>query len=391
MHITVQSGICPFTCKVTYALYEGDLPIVPATVFLRHLAVNADLDSNTLSAHAYALKSFFMFLHDNSTSFWKLKTANIKQFKRFYLSERNNDGELVIKRQTAQQYLRAVKHLIHFWRGLRDDDPLFADPNAELDGTRRIQHARGMLLHASWYSRIPNTLWRIKVPPKERHNKQRYKGLSAEACQVVMQVLNSTKHSTDTQTMLYYRNRAIWTFLLMTGLRKGELCRIRLEDINQAAGLVTLKDRPEDSWLGDLKTGPGEIFVATCNPYWKQLDSWLLEGRWIAEEKLKSRRVKDHGLLFCNQDGSPLTQAAVNHLFLQLKEDSKFDNKVPLHPHITRHTTATLMLNKRVDLMEVQKFLRHRSVASTEIYARVTDPNYRHVMEKFWEDCGVLI
>lgn len=390
MHITVQSSACPLASKKTYALYEGNLPIIPATIFLRHLAVNADLDSDTLSAYAYALKTFFVFLLENHISFWSLKVANIKQFKRFYLNRRNGGGELDIKRQTAQQYLRAVKSLIHYWRGLKDEDPLFLDANAELDGVRRLQQGHGRLLHISWYSRAPSNLWRIKVPPKEKHGKLRYKGLLRELCLRVINALNHTKRDSDIRTMLYYRNRAIWTFLLMTGLRKGELCRIRLEDVNQPAGTVTLKDRTEDSWLGDLKSGPGEIFVTSQNPYWAYLDSWLLEGRWLAEERLKKRGVKDHGLLFTNRNGGPLTQAAVNHLFLQLKETCHLKKDVFLHPHITRHTTATLMLNNGVDMIEVQKFLRHRSISSTEIYARIADPDYRQAMETFWSRCGVL-
>jgi len=199
-----------------------------------------------------------------------------------------------------------------------------------------------------------------------------------------MTILNRASRRTKMETMLFYRDRAVWTFLLMSGLRKSELCRIRCEDVNAIAGTISLNDRAEDAWLGELKTGPGEIFVTARNPYWKYLDSWLLEGRWIAEEMLRARGLDEHGLLFTNRNGDPLTQAAVDHLFTRLKATCGFSDEARFHPHITRHTVATLMLNIGVALTEIQRFLRHQSALSTELYAKVAAPNYRAAMERFW-------
>lgn len=382
--LTVQRGICPIAKTISYTIYLGDLPLVPATVFLRHLQVNEELETNTLAAYAYALKVFFIFLFKNKVSFWNIQVSTIKQYRRFYLNAKNNKGKFNLKRYSAQQYLTAIKRLIHFWRGLKDDDPLLFDAVAQMDGVRRRQAMRGFLSHVSWRSGIPNELWKIKIPIKEDHNKPRYKGLSLKDAQSVMRCLNKARRVTEIQTMLYYRNRAIWTFLLMTGLRKGELVRIRLIDVDQKDGIIRLVDRPEDAWLGALKTGPGEVYVTSENPYWNYLNSWLMEGRWIAERILKAAGVEDHGMLFCNREGGPLTRTAVDNLFLTLKRDAGVSNPALIHPHAARHTTATSMLNNGVDLEKVQKFLRHRSKLSTEIYARVTDHEYRKQLEAYW-------
>lgn len=390
MPVTVERGICPVTGRVAFALYDGEVPIVPATVYLRHLQANAGYERNTLAANAYALKRFFTFLEKERLSFWQIKVATVKQYKRFFLAPHSPNGPAQVKRRSAQQYLGALKGLIQYWRGAGDDDPLFSDKVSETDGIRRKTYSRRRFINSSWYARVPASLWRIRIPRKENHNKPRYKGLSAENCRAVMQFLNREPRSSDTQKMLYYRDRAIWTFLLMTGLRKGELCRIRLEDIDQAAGVVSLKDRPEDAWLGELKTGPGEIFVATNNPLWNYLNSWLLEGRWIAEAKLTAAGATDHEMLFCNRGCGPLTQPAVDNLFLRTKVGCRFAGNTSFHPHLARHTVATLMLNSGVELIQVQKFLRHRSITSTEIYGRVSDPNYRKALESFWTECEVL-
>jgi site-specific recombinase XerD len=390
MELNVETGMCPITGNITYAIYDGECPVVPATIYLRHLEVNRELRFNTLATYAYALKHFFYFLRRNKVSFSEISVSHIKLFKRIYLGRKDKERQFLIKRYTARQYLDAVRRMMHYWRGFRDDDPMFIDQVAEMDGVRRSRFRRGVLSHVSWHERVPNDLWHIKIPVKEKHVKPRYKGLSSDECRTVMRVLDRAKHATDAQTMLYYRDRAIWTFLLMSGLRKGELCRIRLDDINQTAGVITLKDRPEDAWLGELKSGPDEIFVSSSHPLWSYLNTWLLEGRWVAEEILKRRGMRDHHMLFCTRYGGPLTQAAVNHFFQQTKTDCGFDKNVLFRPHAARHTIATLMLNSGAAKEIVQKFLRHRSSASTEIYASVADNKYREAVRRFAKTCGVL-
>jgi site-specific recombinase XerD len=205
-----------------------------------------------------------------------------------------------------------------------------------------------------------------------------------------MDVLERNNCRSDVGTMLYFRDRAIWTFMLMTGVRKGELVGIRWDDINRNLGMVYLMNRPEDAWLGNLKTGPGEIFVTSNNPYWRFLDEWLMEGRWIAEQRLKAAGLEDHDMLFCNRDGGPLTPAAVENLFARLKQACGFSDDVFFSPHVTRHTTATTMLNNGMGEEEVQKFLRHRSLESTRIYAKVSTERVRESLQKFWDSYGEI-
>lgn len=389
--MNVVSGLCPISNRIVYALYQESLPVVPATIYLRHLAVNVGLKHNTLAAAAYALATFFRFLKRDGTSLDQISQATIKQYKRMYLLGHDDAGRPHIKRRTARQYLTVIKHFVWYWRGLKDNDPLFNDPVAETDGIRRRTRGRGVLAHGSWLTRVPNSLWRIRIPHEEMHSKRRYKGLSREAARAVWRVLDEARYETALQEMLYWRDRAIYSFMLMTCLRKGELVRVRWEDCDSARGFVHLRDRIEDARLGDLKTGAGEIFVADSNPLWRHFDSWLLHGRPIAEENWRARGQEDHGMLFCNRDGSPLTQLAVDHLFARVKRACGFGDDMFFHPHITRHTMASEMLNGGVPIEQVQRLLRHRSIASTEIYAQVSTEELRAAVTKFWMSYEVTL
>lgn len=387
--IRVESGRCLQSGRTVFALYNGAFPIVAATIFLRHLDANCGLRANTLAAYAYALRAFFEFLRRNNTSFWSITQATINSYKRFHLNRYDENGNHVLKRVTARQYMNALKNFIGYWRGLPQDDPLFINHVANIDGKRIRGNRRGMLSHISWYSRVPSVLWQIKIPQAERHYKRRYKGLSISECLAVKSALDNAEYRTDIQAMIYYRNRAIWAFMLMSMLRKGELVRVRIEDLDQRSGIIYLSDRHEDRWLGDLKSGPAEIFVTRDNPLWRIVNSWLTEGRWIAERILQAEGKDDHGMLFCNRDGGPLSQHAVDKLFRKLRKSCGFPKSKPFSPHITRHTMACLMLDSGVQLTEVQKQLRHRSIASTELYAQVSVNVLRETMKRFWSEVRV--
>src|SRR4030095_5369316 len=55
--------------------------------------------------------------------------------------------------------------------------------------------------------------------------------------------------------------------------------------------------------------------------------------------------------------------------------------KVHLHPHLFRHTYATRLHELGVDLLVIQGLLGHESVATTEIYTRVSATRQRQAIQ----------
>jgi integrase/recombinase XerC len=67
--------------------------------------------------------------------------------------------------------------------------------------------------------------------------------------------------------------------------------------------------------------------------------------------------------------GRPLTRGAVRNIFLdRCAEVGIAATGRRLSPHILRHSVATHLLQEGVDIRQVQLLLRHRSIATTELY-----------------------
>ena len=82
--------------------------------------------------------------------------------------------------------------------------------------------------------------------------------------------------------------------------------------------------------------------------------------------------------------------AATNHVLIKrgaavgrsliverLRQFGQQANIQPLYPHRLRHTLATLLVNQGMPITSLQKFLGHKDINKTLIYARVYDHTLR--------------
>jgi integrase len=167
---------------------------------------------------------------------------------------------------------------------------------------------------------------------------------------------------------------ALWHFVAMTGVRRGEALGLRWEDVDLARGRVSIAQtvvplRHGVAW-GEPKTAKGRRGIAIDPSTVAALRAQ--RTRQLEERLLLGHGYEDHDLVFARADGRPLNPEHVTRVFSSLVRGSGL-KKVTLHD--LRHTHATLALAEGINTLVVSERLGHSSMAVTaELYQEVT-PN----------------
>ncbi|WP_120878285.1 tyrosine recombinase XerH [Helicobacter pylori] len=163
------------------------------------------------------------------------------------------------------------------------------------------------------------------------------------------------------------RNRLLIKIIVFTGMRSNEALQLKIKDFTLENGCYTI-----------LIKGKGDKYRAVMLKAF-HIESLLKE--WLMERELYP--VKND-LLFCNQKGSALTQA---YLYKQVERIINFAGlrREKNGAHMLRHSFATLLYQKRHDLILVQEALGHASLNTSRIYTHF-DKERLEEAASIWEE-----
>lgn len=176
------------------------------------------------------------------------------------------------------------------------------------------------------------------------------------------------------------RHRLFSLFLISAhcGLRRGEVCGLRWQDVDLKAGAIDVSQQivqiGYDTAVGDTKSEAGQRNLILATPVTKALKHHHTAQRHEAEEC--GDAWLDTGLVFTGRDGSPLHPARVTDLFARLAREAGLP---PIRLHDLRHGTATHALSAGVEMKVVSEMLGHSTTAITaDLYTSVVDEAKRH-------------
>ncbi|MEK3881250.1 tyrosine-type recombinase/integrase [Paenibacillus sp. PL2-23] len=179
------------------------------------------------------------------------------------------------------------------------------------------------------------------VRPKKEKKLPQILSLTEVKC--LLQALNNEKHI------------ALLALTYSSGLRVGEVVRLRLDDVDIGRRSLRIKQakgrKDRYTLLSDQAFHLVQVYVKTYSP-----QTWLFPGQ---------------------DPNSHLTERSAQRLFERALEASGINKKVSIHS--LRHSFATHLLESGVDLRYIQELLGHQSPRTTQIYTHVTSKDLRRI------------
>lgn len=279
--------------------------------YLQHLTVKGFSES-TLRVRRVHMEMFLKWCGRNgiSTSA-KVTRTSLESYQRYLFQYRKKDGQPLA---VASQHSRLAPLKVWFkWLNYRKY--ISKDPAAELE-LPRVGY------------KLPNVMNRD------------------EAERVLSQP--------NIGEPLGMRDRAMLEMLYSSGLRRMELLHLKLYDVDQKHGLVTVR---EGKGKRDRVVPIGERALAWLDMYLNGLRPEIV-------------RKPDNGIVFLTTNGVPFTPNYLSWLARQYVKSAGVGKGGACH--IFRHTMATLMLEGGADIRYIQAMLGHVRLDTTQIYTHVS-------------------
>jgi integrase len=155
--------------------------------------------------------------------------------------------------------------------------------------------------------------------------------------------------------------REMVVFAVLTGLRRGELCNLKWQDVNFATKVVLIHSS------ATFKTKHGKSRVVALN----NTAYLLLQSR---------KQVSPSEYVFTLNDKKIRDQHA-GRPFKRAVRAAKLSDQ-QLHFHSLRHTFASWLVQNGASLYQVQKLLGHSNPRITQVYAHLQPSEMHEIVER---------
>jgi integrase/recombinase XerD len=169
-------------------------------------------------------------------------------------------------------------------------------------------------------------------------------------------VISTDRRSYTTKRTTANRDKALLLLFLDTGLRVSEVCRLRVEDLNQETGEILVA--PHGS---GQKTKPRTAYLGRV----------ALRAMWLYLAK-RPNLVKKDKLFEMDED-------SIRTMFKRLGERAGVND---VHPHRFRHTFAITYLRNGGDVYSLKYLLGHSTLVMVERYLHLTNADAENAHRK---------
>lgn len=192
-----------------------------------------------------------------------------------------------------------------------------------------------------YITKILNRSWNVPFPYAKRH-KRLPVVLSRGEIAAIIGVTKNSKH------------KLILSLAYGTGLRVSEIINLRVRDIDTSG--LTLVVRNGKGGKDRISILPEKL----CNDL---------------QNLMAGKRASDY--LFESERGGKLTTRTAQAVFGKALKLTGIKKEATFHS--LRHSFATHLLENGVDVRYVQELLGHASIATTQLYTKVTNPQLKNI------------
>ena len=309
---------------------QSDRPIIKhLNDFLDYCDVEKGLRSNTQKNYKEYLNKFFLWLKSRNLEAilpHQLTKDHIWDYRLFLSRRQDPKNHKTIEKSTQNYYLIALRALL------------------------------GYFIAKDILSLPPDKI----VLPKGDKSAKNVKFLNLEQIEKLLTAVEPADN-------IRLRDRAILEAFFSTGLRIAELVSLNAEQFS------TTKNKT-DFELGVIGKGgrPRTVFFS------ERALTWL-------KSYLKTRKDKEKPLFINARYKKGSDRRLTPRYIEKLIKKYAILSGVPLSttPHTLRHSFATDLLSQGADIRQVQEFLGHKSIMTTQIYTHVTNKQLRDIHRKF--------
>jgi site-specific recombinase XerD len=329
-----------------------------------YFRAHSHLSPSSLETYAYAKQHFFAFL-ETSPLAKPLSVAGPEPESRALKALGSHEGDVEVllwfvsylaemakKGRLGASTVRLYTHAMISWFAFMVDEMLLPDEFPAALATSRAKRRlagkfpqtasqegppeppKGIeeLIHAFDKSRLPSDL-----SPKEQH-RQRLEAL---------------------------RNRALLYALASSGGRISEVLRLQAKDVRGAqvgdAGVWSVVVRGKGRGAGGRK-----VTLRFTPPALLAMQEYLEARQDPGARELFVSHARNRP----SARGKPFSP---NSAWYMIRKAARTLGLPAIHPHDFRHWRATQMLRQGVPIDQVQGYLNHRSIRTTQLYAKTAD------------------
>jgi integrase/recombinase XerD len=282
--------------------------------FLQHCRFEKNLSSKTLNAYQIDLTQFLAFFEKHNIN--QIVLSISKAEIRMYLESLSELKPKSIKRKIA-----TVKAMFNY---------------LEFDDVITINPFRKMKIRIKENSTLPKVL------------------TLKEISTIFREASSRRQPEKDKSSYSYFetlRNMVVLELLFTTGARVSEIANLTDDNIDLSSGIVKIRGK-----------GNKERIIQICNA---ETITILKRYRKLAMQKILA--ANNHFLV--NRLNNKLSDQSIRNIVKSLSRS--VSTRFIVTPHVFRHSFATLLLEKDVDIKYIQTMLGHSSITTTQIYTHV--------------------